>query len=58
MRHFARGQNPYRLLWAASDAAVWVLAIWFARWLRYDFEPHRFITWARSSSGSARRCCT
>ena len=45
MRHFARGQNPYRLLWAASDSAVWVLAIWFARWLRYDFEPHRFITW-------------
>ena len=45
MRHFARGQNPYRLLWAASDAVVWVLAIWFARWLRYDFEPHRFITW-------------
>ncbi|HEU4329533.1 MAG TPA: nucleoside-diphosphate sugar epimerase/dehydratase [Lapillicoccus sp.] len=45
MRHFARGQNPYRLLWAASDALVWALAIWFARWLRYDFEPHRFITW-------------
>jgi FlaA1/EpsC-like NDP-sugar epimerase len=45
MRHFARGQNPYRLLWAASDSAVWLLAIWFARWLRYDFEPHRFITW-------------
>jgi FlaA1/EpsC-like NDP-sugar epimerase len=45
MRHFARGQNPYRLLWAASDALVWALAMWFARWLRYDFEPHRFITW-------------
>jgi FlaA1/EpsC-like NDP-sugar epimerase len=45
MRHFDRGQNPYRLLWAASDALVWALAIWFARWLRYDFEPHRFITW-------------
>jgi FlaA1/EpsC-like NDP-sugar epimerase len=44
MRHFARGQNPYRLLWAVSDATVWALAIWFARWLRYDFEPHRFIT--------------
>src|SRR5690349_15121093 len=45
MRHFAREQNPYRLLWAGSDALVWALAIWFARWLRYDFEPHRFITW-------------
>jgi hypothetical protein len=25
---------------------AWALAIWFGRWLRYDFEPHRFITWA------------
>ncbi|MEO8828665.1 nucleoside-diphosphate sugar epimerase/dehydratase, partial [Lapillicoccus sp.] len=44
-RRFARDQNPYRLVWAASDAAVWAIAIWGARWLRYDFEPHHLITW-------------
>lgn len=35
-----RAERIHRWLWALADAAIWVIAIYGASWLRYDFHQH------------------
>lgn len=36
----SRVERIHRWLWGFADAGVWVVSIYGASWLRYDFHPH------------------